>query len=108
MMRYRAGHAEGASAHGDAQGLPADEVSLHPVRTLVVAARGADVHRTLRPRTDAALVVDDAVRTVLGDEVIGRDALLDPGDERFKRIRLATAGAAIAVAHPGEQEETHL
>src|SRR5687768_3608458 len=92
----------------DGYGLSAGEVPLHPVGPVVLAAGRAYVDRALRERADAALVVHHAVGPVLRDQIVGRHALLHPRHQRLERVGLIAAGAAAAVAHAGEQEETHL
>ena len=80
--------------------LPAREVAFHPIGRLVLATRRSDIHGTLRRRR-CALVVNDAVGAVPGDQIIRRDAVLDPRDERLQRIRLVAPGPPPQCPMPG-------
>lgn len=64
--------------------LTADEVSFHPIAPIVLAVHRPRVDRALRPRANAALVVDDPVGAMTSDDVIGGGAVFFPRDESLE------------------------
>src|SRR6187549_309164 len=86
----------------------AREVLLHPVHAIILSTAGADIHRLLWPGADTPLVVDDAIRAVVGDQVIRCHAFLHPRDKRFERVSLVASGAVATMAHSGKHEQSNL